>query len=216
MEGAAERTRAERVEVQRSRELILAAAERYFARDDPELSMSELARLAGVGNATLYRRFASVDDVVRALYERHTEQQQAIIDDMVARQTGWDGVVALVTGIARLTLSRPAVPRIIRRMAELEPSLRHGADWDALVADVIRRAQEEGMLRTDAEANDISLAAFGLGDYGYLPDAARERIVSRQIVVFLDGLRAGADRTPLPGDAVGTDEIQTYLREPRS
>ena len=86
---------------------------------------------------------------------------------------------------------------------------------DALVGEVIRRAQEEGMLRTDAETNDITLAAFGLGDYGYLPDAARERIVARQIVVVLDGLRAGADRTPLPGDAVGTDEIQAYLREPR-
>lgn len=207
--------RAERVEVQRSREQILAAAERHLARNEPDLSMSELARLAGVGNATLYRRFGSVDDVVRALYERHTAAQQVVIDDMAAQESGWDGVVALVTGLALLTLSRPAVPRVIRRMAELDPGIRHGAEWDASVREVARRAQEEGMLRPDVEANDISLAAFGLGDYGYLPDVARQRIVARQIVVFLDGLRAGADRTPLPGRAVATAEIHAYLRAPR-
>ena len=207
--------RAERVEVQRSREQILAAAERHLARNEPDLSMSELARLAGVGNATLYRRFGSVDDVVRALYERHTAAQQVVIDDMAGQESGWDGVVALVTGLALLTLSRPAVPRVIRRMAELDPGIRHGAAWDASVREVARRAQEEGMLRPDVEANDISLAAFGLGDYGYLPDVARQRIVARQIVVFLDGLRAGADRTPLPGRAVATDEIHAYLRAPR-
>ncbi|WP_164743470.1 TetR/AcrR family transcriptional regulator [Microbacterium sulfonylureivorans] len=215
MEGAG-RVRAERVEVQRSREQILAAAERHFARNEPDLSMSELARLAGVGNATLYRRFASVDDVVRALYDRHTVEQQRVIDDMVSQDTGWDGVVALVTGLALLTLSRPAVPRVIRRMAELDPDIRHGADWDASLREVTRRAQDEGMLRPDVEANDISLAAFGLGDYGYLPDVARQRIVARQIVVFLDGLRADGERTPLPGEAVATDEIQAYLREPRA
>lgn len=212
MEGAG-RVRAERVEVRRSREQILAAAERHFARNEPDLSMSELARLAGVGNATLYRRFASVDDVVRALYERHTAAQQLVIDDMLRQDTGWDGVVALVTGLALLTLSRPAVPRVIRRMADLEPSLRHGEEWDASVRATVARAQDEGMLRPDVEANDISLAAFGLGDYGYLPDTARERIVARQIVVFLDGLSAGARRTPLPGAAVATDEIHAYLRE---
>jgi AcrR family transcriptional regulator len=211
----AERVRAERVEVQRSREQILAAAERHLARNDLDLSMSELARLAEVGNATLYRRFASVDDVVRALYDRHTAAQQRVIDDMERQETGWDGVVALVTGLALLTLARPAVPRVIRRMAHLNPGARHGAEWDASVRAVTARAQEEGMLRPDVETNDITLAAFGLGDYGYLPDVARERIVARQIVVFLDGLRAGPDRTTLPGAAIRTDEIQSYLREPR-
>lgn len=209
------RVRAERVEVRRSREQILAAAESHLARNDTDLSMSELARLAGVGSATLYRRFASVDDVVRELYDRHTLAQQVVIDDMVRQPTGWDGIVVLVSGLATLTLARPAVPRVIRRVTQLDPAIRHGAEWDAALREVTARAQEEGMLRPDVDANDISLGSFGLGDYSYLPDGARERIVSRQIVVFLDGLRAGPERTPLPGVAMATDDIQAYLRQPR-
>ncbi|MCU1477512.1 MAG: TetR/AcrR family transcriptional regulator [Subtercola sp.] len=205
------RVRAERVEVRRNRDHILAAAEQYYATHQADPSMSELATLASVGNATLYRRFPSIADVIKALYERHFAIQQAIVDDMLKQSTGWQGVVTMITGIATMTLEHPAVPRITRKMLELEPALRHGAQWDGPLREVTRRAQSEGALRPDVDANDLTLAAFRLGEYSYLPEHARARIVARQAAIVLDGIRAQAVTTPLPGAAISTDEIQTYF-----
>ncbi|MEF2976726.1 TetR/AcrR family transcriptional regulator [Subtercola sp. YIM 133946] len=208
------RVRAERVEVRRSRDLILDAAEHHYTDHQADPTMSELAQLAGVGSATLYRRFPSISDVIEALYERHFSYHQAIVDAMLAQPTGWDGVVTLITGIAAMVLEHPAVPRVTRKMLELFPDLRHGSRWDGPLRDVTARAHAEGALRPDVDTNDLTLAAFRLGEYNYLPEAARARIVARQAAIVLDGVRAGADRTELPGAAISTEELQSYLHTP--
>ena len=176
--------------------------------------MSELAHAAGIGNAMLWRRFSSIDDVVRALYTRSIARLQRVADDMLAQQNGWDAVVALITGIAATIAEHPAIPQLTRRMVELEPDMWHGAQWDADLKRVAQRAQEEGTLRRDVDSNDLTLAAFRIGDYVYLPPEARPRIIARQLAITLDGLRADGRRTPLPGEGITTEEIQGYFRQP--
>ncbi|GAB3603094.1 TetR/AcrR family transcriptional regulator [Microbacterium aureliae] len=207
-----ERTRPERVEVQRSRDLILAALEQHFAHHDDMPTMAQLARSAGVSSAALYRRFTSVADAIDTLYDDHLDAQQLVIDDMRAAATGWDGVVALVTGIGRLAVARPAILRVMRRKLELDPAIQHGEKWDASVRDVVQRAKDEGALRDDVDANDVSIAAWSLGEFGILPEVARARVVARQLGIVLDGLRARGGPTPLPGSAMDAGEIHRALR----
>lgn len=206
--------RAERVEVTRSRERILDAAEAHYETHSTDPTMSQLARAAGVGNATLWRRFSSIDEVVRSLYARSIGHLQLVADDMLAQETGWDAVAALVTGVATTIAAHPAIPQLTRRMVVLEPGLRHGAQWDADLKRVARRAQEEGTLRPDVDANDLTLAAFRIGDYVYLPVEARPRVIARQIAIVLDGLRADGARSPMPGTGIPSEEIQGYYRHP--
>lgn len=61
-------TPSRRVDAERNRERILAAARSAFADPDADLSMAEISRRAGVGSATLYRNFASRRDLLEALY----------------------------------------------------------------------------------------------------------------------------------------------------
>jgi AcrR family transcriptional regulator len=206
--------RAERVEIRRSREAILAAAEAHWNRTSVDPAMSELAQLAGVGNATLWRRFGSIEDVVRALSARHIELLDEVAAATLAQPTGWDAIVTMVTGVATLIEAHPALPRISRRMVELEPGRRPGVRWEAQIAEIVRRAHEEGALRADAEANDILLAAFRVGDYGYLPSSARPRVIARQVAIVLDGLRADGERVPLPGEVITPAELQRFFQQP--
>jgi AcrR family transcriptional regulator len=208
------RPRAERVEIRRSRDLILAAAEAHWSRSSSDPPMSELAQLAGIGNATLWRRFGSIEDVVRALSARHVALLQEVADRTFAAPTGWEAITTLVTGIAAVVEEHPAIPRIARRMVELEPARRPGEQWEAQIAGIVARARAEGVLRPDADVNDIMLAAFRVGDYSFVPPEARPRIIARQTAIVLDGLRADGGRMPLPGDAVTTDEIQELYRRP--
>jgi AcrR family transcriptional regulator len=57
-----------RVDAERNRERILAAARDAFADPDADVSMAEISRRAGIGSATLYRNFANRRKLLEALY----------------------------------------------------------------------------------------------------------------------------------------------------
>lgn len=65
---APQRPAPRRVDAERNRQRIVAAAREAFAAPGAEMSMAEVARRAGIGSATLYRNFASRRDLLEALY----------------------------------------------------------------------------------------------------------------------------------------------------
>jgi len=70
---------AERADAAANRRRILAAAERLFAERGPDITMTDLARAAGVGRGTLYRRYPDVTAVAVALLDSHERDLQEAI-----------------------------------------------------------------------------------------------------------------------------------------
>jgi AcrR family transcriptional regulator len=69
--------RQERADAARNRAKVLAAAERLFAERDPRsVTMVDIAREAGVGRATLYRRYPDPGSVAVALLDEHERRLQ--------------------------------------------------------------------------------------------------------------------------------------------
>ncbi len=66
-----------RKDAQRNREAILAAARELFA-ESADAPMCEIARLAGVGQATLYRNFPDRRDLAAALLVEQMEQTERL------------------------------------------------------------------------------------------------------------------------------------------
>jgi AcrR family transcriptional regulator len=83
MNRPAPRSLARRVDAERNRDKILAAARTAFADPEAEISMAEISRRAGVGMATLYRNFPGRRELLEALY---TEEVDAICE--AARNPG--------------------------------------------------------------------------------------------------------------------------------
>jgi AcrR family transcriptional regulator len=81
VDGAGDRP-AERSDAARNRRRVLAAAERLFATGDPAaVTMAEIARAAGVGRGTLYRRYPDTRSIAVALLDEHErELQQRLLD----------------------------------------------------------------------------------------------------------------------------------------
>jgi AcrR family transcriptional regulator len=71
------RRRAERADAARNRERVLAAADRLFAeRGATAVSMEDVARAAGVGKGTLYRRYPDRAALAVALLDEHERRLQ--------------------------------------------------------------------------------------------------------------------------------------------
>lgn len=198
--------------MRRSREKILAAAEEHYSHRDADPSMSELAHAAGVGSATLYRRYPTLDDVIRDLYGKLLGELEGIAEHVYSQPTGWDAIVALVMGIIDTLQAHPAIPRLNRRVVSLDNDDSFSARWDEQLAQLVLLAQAEGTLRGDVNATDITFAAFRLGGYLNLPPTERDRILGRQVGIILDGLRADGRHVTLPGGPITRDDLHRIFR----
>lgn len=139
-------------------ERLLNAAAEVFARDGLDAPMSEVARAAGAGVASVYRRFPSKRDLLAALVVRSLEQIATAARDAIASDGDrWSALTAmlrtLVEGQAAddfLGEARAAVAGHARVTAATE---RTTAALDRLLAET----RAEGRLRSDASTLDLRL-----------------------------------------------------------
>jgi AcrR family transcriptional regulator len=192
------RVRAERREVAVNRERILVAAERVFSAEGLDAPLHRVAEEAGLGIATLFRRFPRRDDLDRALYDIGAARIQGIIDRALAEHdTGWPRVEAFMREIMALIFEMPILPGLMRRVATYDPTHRPGDAWRKPIGDTVLLARQEGTLRSDVNGYDLVTLAFMFNGIAYQPEPMRSMFGERMLTIVLDGLRAGST-TPMP------------------
>jgi AcrR family transcriptional regulator len=186
-----------RADAQRNREQLIAAAARTFVAGGPEVPMEEIARAAGVGVGTLYRRFADRESLMVAVAQASLEtlltQVRAAAEE---EQLAWDALVRGMSHLRELKLSLPSsdpLPPALGAAVRADPTVRRlRGELDAFTEQLVAAAQAEGTLRTDVGAGDV-VRLFTLV-YRAAPtpgQPASERATERAIAVLLDGLRTG-------------------------
>ena len=162
-----ERTRTEvklplRADAERNRERIIGAARALFAERGIEVTMEEVARRAGVGVATLYRRFPTRADLVAGAFE---EKMWRFADGARMALTDpdpWHGFCRYVRSLCAmqaadrgfsdvLTMTFPSVARF--EAARVQAF----ADFSELT----KRAREAGSLRQDFVPEDLIILLIG-------------------------------------------------------
>jgi AcrR family transcriptional regulator len=186
-----------RADAARNRELIIAAAADVFAERGLEAATAEIAHRAGVGEATLFRRFPHKDDLIDAIIETRMEEVAALAD---AAAEDPDPAAALerfmrdlVKRFARDRGFFEAAGKRCVTEAKFEPLRERGLE---AMSGLLRRAQEAGAVRTDLSAADISfLAACAAHTMTVPAPGAPDDLWKRYLRVILDGMRPeGASR----------------------
>ncbi|MGW0081156.1 TetR/AcrR family transcriptional regulator [Streptomyces sp. NPDC003393] len=198
-----------RADALRNRERIVTAAREMFVEHGPDVPLDEIARRAGVGNATLYRNFPDRDALVREVVCCVMERT-ALAAEQALAETG-DAFEALSRFVHAAAAERISAlcPMVTSTFDKYHPDLEASRERVVrLIQELMDRARTAGQLRDDVTVSDLMVAAAQLSR----PPAGTaclslDRFVHRHLQLFLDGLRAPA-RSVLPGTATSLEELR--------
>jgi AcrR family transcriptional regulator len=203
------RTRPRRADAARNKQLLLDAARQLIDESGPAVVMDEVARRAGVANATLYRNFPARTDLLVAVYagdvDELCQQGTALLQDAspgTALTTWMDSFVRHVAATRPLAL------------AATENSEQRGelfARWHqrmaSTAAPLLARAQHAGAVRGDLTARDILALANAAAIAGTGPDDARRLLdLMRHGFAANQDAAQEADSPAAPGTAARASE----------
>jgi len=201
-----------RRDAQRNRDAILTAARQVFCDHGLEAPLDEIARRAGVGIATLYRRFPSRVELLDAVLADTVQAHVDAAEQALAMDDPWEGFAFYLERTCRLQAAdcglNDAMGMRFPRAATLEAARRRLFE---LVGQVVDRAQQSGQLRADLTLEDLAFVTWANTRIlqavraAGAPDAWR-----RHLGLLLDGFRAER-ASPLPEPPLSPRQVHRAM-----
>ncbi|WP_229370765.1 TetR/AcrR family transcriptional regulator [Umezawaea beigongshangensis] len=206
-----------------NRERILDAAREVLTTRGLDVPMTAIARRAGVGVATLYRRFPTREALITEMFVDQLDDCASALDDALDDPDPWRG---FCTGIEKLRSLQVAdsgfTAAFLTAFPEAIDFEEKRATAERGLTELVRRAQASGHLRADFDPSDLVLLV--LANNGLLASTGTAAAVaSRRLVAYLlQSFRA--DHTgppaplppPAPLDLHDVHERRTEIRRPPS
>jgi AcrR family transcriptional regulator len=194
-----------------NRQRILDAALLLFAEHGLDVSMDEVARNAGVGAGTLYRRFPTKEALLDAILAEGLERFHELAALALQESDGFAGLELFLERTLRLQLQNRALLEVLTLRLQEEPRLAQGrARIRSLIEQLVARAQAQGTLRADVGAADIQVLLWQLGRVVETTEGCRGDLWRRYLGLALDGLRASAAH-PLPRPPASSAQLDKAM-----
>lgn len=199
-----------RADASRNRERIVTAAREAFVEHGAEVTLDQIARRAGVGNATVYRHFADRSELIRQVTLEVMNRIVELAESALAQTPdAFEALQRFVHGAAD-----ERIGALCPILSDYEPIAAEFAEkrvrLEQALEDIMDRARGSGLLRPDVTAGDILIALPQLTRP--LPGTAclnLDRFMDRHLQLFLDGLRAPGHST-LPGTAATFEDLRRH------
>jgi AcrR family transcriptional regulator len=172
---------------------IVTAAAAAFEEDGPTVSLDDIARRAGVGIATLYRRFGTREDLITAVAEHvfAAEIATAIVED---GPDPWADLVATLTATIEAFAAHPVLVSLAIEHAVM--GMDTMAAYAAAKERVLNRARAAGVVRADLTTADLSaVVMMALA----VIDKRGTGAGARYLTLLTDGLRPTGRLLPEAG-----------------
>jgi AcrR family transcriptional regulator len=187
-----------RQDAQRNRERILEAARETFKEQGLDAPLEEIARRAGVGIATLYRRFPTRDALIEEVFVETISSFRDAAEDALQIDDPWTAFSTFIEQMCERQAENWGLKDLLcRHFPEsklMEDARKRGRET---VRRLLERAQAEGAVRADVTPEDIE---FVFWSNGRIIEATREVAPNawrRNVGLMLDAFRA-QNATPLP------------------
>lgn len=204
-----------RADARRNREQILQAAREVFMLKGIDAPMSAVARRAGVGVATLYRRFPTRDALATAAFAEQLALCAAALDEALADPDPGRGLYVLLEKVCAMqVIDRGFATVFMTRFPDALDYDRESAWAEEGLARLVQRAREAGQLRPDFDPADVTLLLMANSSLAELPrDTALA--ASRRLLAYLFEAFQAAGPNPLPpAAAIGLRELRDPADRP--
>jgi len=203
-----------RRDAERNRQRILKAASEVFTECGLEVSLDEVARQAGVGVGTVYRRFRTKEELVEALFEDRVDAVAALAERAAEEPDPWTGLVSFMEQMAELLAGDLGLRQLLMFATYGQDRVAYARQRNApLVQGLIERAQAAGQVRPDLMVTDIPFLVFVLTEAAQIARPTRPDLWRRYLALILDGMRPVREAlTPLPVPALPPDELEKAMR----
>jgi AcrR family transcriptional regulator len=150
-----------RADAARNRERVLEAAESVFGEYGLEASVAEVARRAGVGKATVFRSYATKEDLIAAIAIERVLWVKRTVDDAIDHPDAWQAFNAVLAELAERHASDLTHAALARESDS--PALAEArAAANASMRNLMERAKAQGRMRADATPEDLRVLFRGI------------------------------------------------------
>lgn len=202
-----------RADAERNRQRILAAAAELFTERGLEPSLDDVARHAGVGVGTVYRRFPDKASLADALFDERIDALVALAEQAQAEPDAWAALVSFLERSAEILVSNRGLRQILMFAAEGHDRGICARDrMRPAIQSLIERAQADGQVRADLRPTDVPMIEFMVAAAAEYAWQVRPTVWRRYLALILDALRpASASGRPLPEPELSPDEMAEVM-----
>lgn len=202
-----------RADAERNRQRILAAAAELFTERGLEPSLDDVARHAGVGVGTVYRRFPDKASLADALFDERIDALVALAEQAQAEPDAWAALVSFLERSGEMLVSNRGLRQILMFAAEGHDRGICARDrMRPAIESLIERAQADGQVRADLRPTDVPMIEFMVAAAAEYAWQVRPTVWRRYLALILDALRpASASGRPLPEPELSPDEMAEVM-----
>jgi AcrR family transcriptional regulator len=188
-----------------NRQRLLDAAAQVFAEHGLEAGVEEIARVAGVGMGTLYRRFPTKDALIAALVHDVMDTMLRLASEATGRPGGTGLEYFLEAASAYQADNRGCLPRLWEAGTEHDSVV----EVRRLIAALLDDAKRQGRVRSDVTSTDLTMTLWGIRGViettrGVAPEAWR-----RHLGILIAGMRPASE--PLAHRPLTTAEVDEVI-----
>lgn len=204
-----------RADAERNRQRILAAAAEMFTERGLEVSLDEVAKHAGVGVGTVYRRFADKDELVATLFISRVDEVAAAARQALEIPDPWEGLVWFLHQFATKMADDVGLRQLMLFATYAEGHVSYARrTMFPLVHNLVQRAKAGGRARADLAPTDVPFIALMMSAVSEYAQHTRPDIWRRYLTLLIDGICESRDHsTPLPVPAHGPGEMEIAMRQ---
>ena len=179
-----------RSDASRNYSRILDAAAQAFEEEGPTVSLDTIANRAGVGVATLYRRFRTREELVTAVAEHvfAADIATAVIEQ---GQDPWADLVATLNATVDAVAAHPVLVALVRESVVFD--LGSKTDYIAAIERVLARARDAAVIRSELTVKDVT--AIVVMALTMVRTRGRDN-ARRYLALLIDGMRPTGHRLP--------------------
>ena len=202
-----------RVDAERNRVALLTAAREVFAEQGLEAPLEEIALRAGVGIATLYRRFPTRGQLVAAALVDKIAQYAKAAEQALAIPDAWAGFASFVERICELQADDRGLSDLLSMTLPTDDrieQLRKIANQR--VARLVARAKATGRLRQEFVAEDLLVLLVANASVVHVTRQDAPEAWRRFVGLMLDAFGQTRESSALPAPPTRAQMTAAMLR----